>query len=238
MNTPIYEISIPGLAIAFLPALIVIGILYNWRAGAGTGIYASLRMLIQLLLVGYVLVYIFRTDNVFVIGVVLAVMLTAASWIAIRPLANQNAQTFWHALIAIAATSIPVLVLVTQAVVNVEPWFSPRYVIPFAGMIIAGAMNAVSLAGERFEAETANDVAYEDARRSALDTALIPIVKSLFAVGVVTLPGTMTGQVLSGVSPLIAAKYQIVVMTMLFGTTGLAAAIYIGLAKARARSGL
>jgi putative ABC transport system permease protein len=62
---------------------------------------------------------------------------------------------------------------------------------------------------------------------------MIPIINSLFAVGLVSLPGMMTGQVLSGVSPLIAAKYQIIVMTMLFGATGIAAAIYLGLEHRR-----
>ena len=94
-------------------------------------------------------------------------------------------------------------------------------------MIFASSMNAVSLAAERFEAETGRDVAYRDARRTAYQAALIPIINSLFAVGLVALPGMMTGQILSGVSPLVAAKYQIVVMTMLFGAAGISAAIYL-----------
>jgi putative ABC transport system permease protein len=73
-----------------------------------------------------------------------------------------------------------------------------------------------------------------EARRSAFKTALIPIINMLFAVGIVSLPGMMTGQILSGVSPLIAAKYQIVVMAMFFGTGGLAAAIYLRLESRRA----
>jgi putative ABC transport system permease protein len=72
---------------------------------------------------------------------------------------------------------------------------------------------------------------WEVARRTAFDTAMIPVINSLFAVGLVSLPGMMTGQVLSGVSPLIAAKYQIVVMTMLFGAAGISAALYLVLSK-------
>ena len=68
---------------------------------------------------------------------------------------------------------------------------------------------------------------YREARRTALQTALIPIINSLFAVGLVALPGMMTGQILSGVSPVVAAKYQIVVMTMLFGTAGISASAYL-----------
>ena len=94
-----------------------------------------------------------------------------------------------------------------------------------------GSMTAVSLAAERFRAESERGVDYAAARHTAFNAALIPMVNSLFAVGLVALPGMMTGQVLSGVSPLIAAKYQIVVMTMLFGATGITAACYLWFRK-------
>ena len=96
-------------------------------------------------------------------------------------------------------------------------------------------MNAVSLAAERFQSETARDEALHDARHKAFGTAMIPITNMLFAVGLVSLPGMMTGQILSGVSPLIAAKYQIIVMAMFFGTGGIAAAIYLTLKIRRMR---
>jgi putative ABC transport system permease protein len=70
-------------------------------------------------------------------------------------------------------------------------------------------------------------VSYPEARRVALQASLIPTINSLFAVGLVTLPGMMTGQILSGVSPLVAAKYQIVVMSMIFGVSGISAALYL-----------
>ena len=98
-------------------------------------------------------------------------------------------------------------------------------------MIFAASMNSVSLAAERFQAEKDKGLPYTEARQTALQTALIPIINSLFAVGVVSLPGMMTGQILSGVSPLIAAEYQIVVMTMLFGASGISAATYLVLVK-------
>ena len=135
------------------------------------------------------------------------------------------------ALIAISLGGIPTLALVTQAVIAIEPWFSPRYIVPLAGMIFAGSMNAVSLAAERYEAESGRGVPYSEARRTAFQASLIPTINSLLAVGLVSLPGMMTGQILSGVSPLIAAKYQIVVMTMLFGASGTAAAIYLSLKR-------
>lgn len=230
MDAAVISISFNGLILAFLPAVIVIAILYRWACDARTAIYAALRMLIQLLLIGYVLVYIFEADQPWVIISVLVIMLVAASWISIRPLQSKQPHLYLNALIAISVGGIPTLALVSQVVIDVQPWFSPRYVVPLAGMIFAGAMNTVSLAAERLQAEIDRGVPYIEARRSALHAALIPMINSLLAVGLVSLPGMMTGQILSGISPPIAAKYQIVVMTMLFGASGISAAIYLVLA--------
>ncbi len=229
MNGGILEISLQGLVYAFIPALAVLFIMWRWQAGTGTAVYAMLRMLVQLLVIGYVLIYIFESDDYWIIAGVLTVMIAVASWIAVRPLGASRRQTWPNSLVAIGITSIVILALVTQVVIGVEPWFSPRYVVPLGGMVVTGAMNAVSLAAERFQSETARDEPLLDARRNAFKTALIPITNMLFAVGVVSLPGMMTGQILSGVSPLIAAKYQIIVMAMFFGTGGIAAALYLQL---------
>lgn len=227
MDAAVLAIPVQGLVLAFVPAVIVIGILFRWAAGAQTALYATLRMLIQLLLIGYVLVYIFETDQPGIIIVVLCFMLVVASWIAIRPLQNKQPNSYLNALCAISVGGILTLALVSQAVISIQPWFSPRYLVPLAGMIFAGAMNAVSLAGERLQSEYERGTPFVDSRRIALQAALIPITNSLFAVGLVSLPGMMTGQILSGVSPLVAAKYQIVVMTMLFGASGISAALYL-----------
>jgi putative ABC transport system permease protein len=167
---------------------------------------------------------------VFILAV-LAIMLTAASWIAIRPLQEKNSTTYLHSLLAISVGGIVTLALVSQMVLNVDPWFSPRYLVPLAGMIFAGSMNAVSLAAERLYSEFERGTSLLEARRISLQAALIPITNSLFAVGLVALPGMMTGQILSGVSPMVAVKYQIVVMTMLFGVSGISAALYLELAN-------
>ena len=233
MNSGVLEVSIVGIVVAFIPAAIVLLIMFVWRAGAGTAVYATARMLVQLLLIGYVLIYIFETDNFTIILAVLAFMLVVSSWIAIRPLGNKNSRTYLIALVSISIGGVSTLLLVTQAVIVVEPWFSPRYVVPLAGMIFSGSMTAISLAGDRFQSELARDVETDEARRIAFHTAMIPITNSLFAVGLVALPGMMTGQILSGVSPLIAAKYQIVVMTMLFGASGISAALFLTLQRAQ-----
>jgi putative ABC transport system permease protein len=231
MDTVVTAIPLQGLIVAFVPAAIVIGILFRWTTDGQTAVYATVRMLIQLLLIGYVLVYIFEAEQPGIIIAALLVMLAAASWIAIRPLQHKNPQQYFAALIAISVGGLLTLALVSQAVISVQPWFSPRYVVPLAGMIFAAAMNSVSLAAERLQAETAKRTPYVEARRVALQAALIPVINSLFAVGLVSLPGMMTGQILAGVSSLVAAKYQIVVMAMLFGAAGISAALYLVLAN-------
>ncbi len=227
MNPVVLEITWLGLALAFIPSLFVIGVLFRWSAGARTAIYATVRMLIQLLLIGYVLVYIFDARSPGIIVLVLVVMLAAASWIAIRPLQNRGRRVYLNSLVAISVGGLLTLALVSQLVIGVEPWFSPRYLVPLGGMIFAAAMNTVSLAAERVQAETERGTAYREARRVALQASLIPTVNSLFAVGLVTLPGMMTGQILSGISPMVAAKYQIVVMSMIFGVSGISGALYL-----------
>ncbi len=236
MDTALTTISLQGLFIAFLPVAVVLAIMLRWSAGAPTAIYASLRMLAQLLLIGYVLVYIFESDRPAFILAVLVLMLAVASWIAIRPLQNKQPRMYLNSLAAISVGGILTLALVSQAVIGVEPWFSPRYVVPLAGMIFSGSMNTVSLAAERLQSEHDRGTPYMEARRIAFQASMIPITNSLFAVGLVALPGMMTGQILSGVSPLVAAKYQIVVMTMLFGASGISAALYLVLANRSLRN--
>jgi putative ABC transport system permease protein len=99
--------------------------------------------------------------------------------------------------------------------------------IPLAGMIFASSMNAVSVAAERLHMEIDHGSPPTIARNQAFKAGLIPIFNSLLAVGLVSLPGMMTGQILSGVSPLIAVRYQIVVMCMITGASGMSAALYL-----------
>ena len=227
----LYDISNLQLAYAFIPALLALIIFYRWTAGLGNASYAVGRMLLQLLLIGYALAYIFETEHPVVVLGVLTVMLSAAAWISLNSIGKQRKDWLVKAALAIGVVGMAVLILVTQVVVDVEPWYAPNYVIPLAGMIFANTMNAVSLAAERFMSEREDGLAYEDARRRAFKAAMIPVVNSLFAVGLVSLPGMMTGQILSGVSPLIAARYQIVVMSMLFGAAGLSTAWFLAMLR-------
>jgi putative ABC transport system permease protein len=138
---------------------------------------------------------------------------------------------YLKSLLAIFLGGGTTLALMSQAVLGLTPWYLPSYLIPLGGMIFANSMNSISLAGERLTAELNRDIPYNKARSIALQASLIPITNSLLAVGLVSLPGMMTGQILSGISPLIAARYQIMVMCMTFGSAGLSAAIFLVLIK-------
>jgi len=220
-------IPLANLLFALIPVLVVVVILYRWSLDSRIAIYGLVRMVVQLLLIGYVLTSIFQTEQSLVVVGVLSVMLFVASWIALRPVAGRRREYYRKALFAIVVGGGSTLLLVTQAVLRLDPWFSPQVMIPLAGMIFANSMNTVSLAAERLASEMKNGVAYGEARRTALKAALIPITNSLFAVGLVSLPGMMTGQILSGVSPLIAVRYQIMVMCMAYGSAGISSAIFL-----------
>ena len=121
------------------------------------------------------------------------------------------------------------LCFVIGGILDVGLWYEPRYIIPLAGMIFANAMNSVSIAAERYEVEYERDKIYKNARNIAYKASMIPNINLLFAVGLVSIPGMMTGQILSGVSPLIAVKYQIMVMCMIISSSGISTAIYLKL---------
>ena len=227
MDTNIQTLSLMQLGISFIPALAVVGILLHWSLGAGTALYALARMLGQLLLIGYGLTYLFEARHGAIIIAALCIMVFASSWIALRTAANQRRQLFPLAVSAVAGGGGITLLVVTQLVLHLDPWFLPQYMIPLAGMIFANAMNSVSLAADRMLAEYQRDECYLSARATAMQAAMIPNINTLFAVGLVSLPGMMTGQILSGVSPLIAVRYQVMVMCMLFAASGLAAAIFL-----------
>ncbi len=233
MTENLQTISLPLLLITLLPVLIVIAIQHKWSTGPKESGYAVSRMLGQLLVVGYFLGFVFNTDKVWLVLLVLSIMVLVSSWIGLRTVKAQRKKLYRHALLAILLGGGAVLALVTQVVLGLTPWFKPQYLIPLAGMIFAGNMNCISLAAERYFDELGRNVDTKTARNTAYRTALIPVTNSLFAVGVVSLPGMMTGQILSGIDPLIAVRYQIMVMAMIFGADGISSAMFLHLISKR-----
>lgn len=233
----------PDLAVAFALILVAVALSRWQRLGLERGfLVGAARALVQLVAVGYVLVYLFAADQWWLVLLALAVMLLAATSTAVRRRRDKQKvagerRTLW----TIAGTSMLVgsgltLAFVTQVVLHVQPWYEPRYLIPLFGMIVGNAMNGAALAAERLSSElearrgeveaylalgaTPARAAAEPSRR-AMAAALIPTVNGLMTVGIVSLPGMMTGQILAGESPLLAVRYQIVVMFMLAGATAM-----------------
>jgi putative ABC transport system permease protein len=227
MSEPVQTIPLANLAIAFVPVAATLIVLFRWSVEPRQALYSVLRMLLQLALIGYFLKAIFDADHSAIILVLLLMMVFFSSWIALGTVKNQRSKLFLQAFAAIALGGGITLALITQGVLQLSPWFEPEKMIPLAGMVFANAMNAVSLAAERMQTETERGLDYHPARKQAMQAAMIPLVNSLFAVGLVSLPGMMTGQILSGVSPLIAARYQIMVMCMVFGASGISAACFL-----------
>ena len=227
----IQSIPLENLALAFIPVFVVVFILYRWNSDGREALIGISRMLVQLLIVGYFLAYLFDARNAWIVLTVLAAMLFVSSWISLRTVKLRRKSLYLIVLISIFVGGGLVLLLITQGVLGLDPWYEPRYLIPLGGMIFSSSMNSISLAAERIDAEIKRGVDYDKARSIALRAALIPIVNALFGVGIVSLPGMMTGQILSGVSPLIAVRYQVMVMCMLFSASGISAAFFLQLIK-------
>lgn len=216
----------------FIPLIVVWYIYYKWTDNKIEIIYASVRMIIQLIAIGYILVYIFKNDSWFFGLLIILVMITMSSFIAFRNVRHKNRSTFYNIFGAIAIAGSLSLIIVIEFVLNLTPFYDPKYVIPIAGMIYANCMNAIAIAAERYEQEIKIST-YAQAKATSLKTALMPKVNTFLAVGLVSLPGMMTGQILSGVSPLIAVRYQIVIMAMILGSAGLSVIFYLVLQKSQ-----
>jgi putative ABC transport system permease protein len=236
------DVTWTELALAFALVLVAIAIALWQRLGLARGfVVGAARAVVQLALVGYVLVWLFEARRWWLVLLALAVMLLAAT----KTATDRQRRGSGRGLFTIAGTARHVgagltLAYVSAVVVRVHPWYDPRYLIPLFGMIIGNAMNGAALAAERLasemEARRAEIEAYlalgasparasREAVRRALIAALMPAVNGLMVVGLVSLPGMMTGQILAGQSPLLAVRYQIVVAFMLAGAVAMTAAI-------------
>ena len=231
MEKALTIIELPQLALAFIPVLIVVFIQFNWSLPQKRTFHALVRMLVQLLLVGFFLSYLFESSSAGLVLILLIFMVLFSSLIALNNIEAPKQYLFKRAVLAILLSGGFTLLIITQGVLQVTPWFHAQTLIPLAGMVFASSMNSVSLSVERFYSELANNVSYEQARNTAFQASMIPNVNALLAVGVVSLPGMMTGQILSGVSPFIAARYQIMVMCMIFAAAGISSAFFLYLIK-------
>jgi putative ABC transport system permease protein len=242
-------IDVGWLDLALAAPLVLVAVaLSRWqRLGLERGfVIGAARALAQLVAVGYVLVYLFESARWWLVLAALAVMLVAAASASTRRGKKIPARDR-RVLLGISGTAMLLasgvtLAYVTQVMLRVHPWYAPRYLIPLFGMIVGNAMTAAALAAERLASEmelrrgeveaylalgaSPARAAAEPVRR-ALTAALIPSVNGLMVVGLVQLPGMMTGQILAGQSPLLAVRYQVVVAFMLAGATAMTAAMAV-----------
>lgn len=220
------QIPLSNLLYSLIPLFIIGYFYYKWSNNKYEIAYATIRMVIQLLLVGYILIYLFNEKDVYLGIAILSFMIIVSTWISLRNTTNKTFSHFIKILSSITISNILHLLLIINFILDLEDFYEPRYVIPIAGMIISNSMNVLSLAIERFEKELATTQSFEEARNISFKSALIPQINSLLAVGLVSLPGMMTGQILSGIDPLVAVRYQIMIMSTILSSAGLSLVIY------------
>ena len=199
----------------------------------------AIRAAVQLVAIGYALRLLFAAEHPVAVFAVLATMWVVAAWTSSRR-AKHGPPTrvlFPYALAAIGVGAFVALVPVFVLVMPPRPWFEARYVIPIGGMMLSSAMNVVAqvferlFASSRAEAATLEqylalgatpEQAFAPYVKAALRAALIPTINGLVTVGLVSLPGMMTGQILSGTAPEQAVRYQLVVMYQLVAVAAVA----------------
>ncbi len=235
---------------AVLLLLVALSVLPLDRWLSGSIVVAAFRTVVQLLLIGYILKFIFAAEEPLWLGLVALVMLLVATREAV---ARQRFpfRAFWSHLIALWSIFLGAGLTLSVAlwiVIRPEPWFDPRYVIPLMGMVVGNTMTGVALAlNQMTELATGRKAVIEaqlmlgytartamrELYRQSLHNALTPVVNAMATAGLVSLPGMMTGQILAGNPPLEAVKYQILVMFSLTSATGAGVLLALELAYRR-----
>ena len=237
VNQQVVPMSMLQLAGAYGLILLAVGFARVWQIGQEKQLlWASIRMVLQLLAVGYLLNLIFTVHS----PLPVLLMLLAMTGFSLQVAGSRSKKRMPH-FYRVMGSSIMIgcggiTCYFCLLVVGYSPWYDPRYLIPLAGMIIGNAMNGASLAAERLssemhdrreEIETAICLganarqAAESAVRAAYTAALIPTMNTMAATGIVALPGMMTGQILSGTEPVVAVRYQIAIMCAITGSVAI-----------------
>jgi len=243
-------ISLSAIDLAIAASLVLLVALLQWRMRLGNTqalLIAGARTVAQLLLLGLVLKIVFAASDLYWIALMSIVMLLAAG----REVMVRQKRQFtgsWGFLLGtssmfISAFSVTLLALLV--IVQPDPWYLPQYSIPLLGMLLGNTLNGITLGLDNlthsvWEKRTIIDgrlalgetwsSAISDMRRDSIRVGMIPIINAMSVAGLVSLPGMMTGQILSGTPPVEAVKYQILIMFLIAAGTGLGTitAIVIG----------
>ena len=243
------DISLWQLALASGLLLVAIGLSVALKLGLTTGLaVAATRMVVQLFLVGLVLEWVFSTES-WPLVVTLAVgMALLAGHAAVRRTAQRFRGIYLDALVSVLGASFIVTGAAVLGILRIDPWYDPQYVIPLHGMLLGNALTGISLSLDRFMEGAGRGRGLVEARlalgatrweaakpliRDAVRTGLVPITNSMAVMGVVSLPGMMTGQILAGAAPGEAVRYQILIVFMIAACVALAALGVVGLAYRR-----
>lgn len=203
-------------------------------------VVAAARMVVQLVAIGYVLRFIFALNNpAATLLLVVVMVLVAAREVAARPERRlRGLSNLGIGFVSVGFATFITAILALTTAIRPQPWFDPHYAIPLAGIILGNVLNSASLSLDSFLSSVVRERFAIEARlclgecyskaiaplvREAVRRGLLPIINQMSAAGIVTLPGIMTGQILAGLDPLEAVKYQILLMFLLSGGSGLSA---------------
>lgn len=210
--------------------LILINVVLSLRLRLGLErslVIASVRMIVQLILIGYVLEWLFALSNPFLVVAIALLMAGVAGISAVNRTSRRFAGIYWRSLVSVLVAAFLITNLSVAGIIQVRPWYDPQYLIPMLGMVLGNTLTGISLGLERFmEGVTANRNAIETLLalgatrweashrevQTAVRTGMIPTINSMMVMGLVSLPGMMTGQILAGASPIDAVRYQIVIV--------------------------
>jgi putative ABC transport system permease protein len=237
VDTDYLQLSYFQVGLAVLLILINAAISVLLQLGLGRQLFmAAVRMTVQLLLIGFVLQWVFARSGWYTVIGLMAVMTAVAGAAAVGRTERRYPGVWLNSLVSVWVSSWLVAALALFVIVRVEPWYRPQYAIPLLGMILGNTLNGVALGLERFGEELAarrdqvetllalGATRWEAARQPiqrAVRTGLMPTLNSMITMGIVSLPGMMTGQLLAGVSPVQAVRYQIVIMFLIASATAL-----------------
>jgi len=243
-------VSLPQLVLSL--GLMALAIAISSRTHLGLEkdlLVGTIRAAVQLFAVGLLLTLVFQNEHpASVLGVIL-VMIVVAGWTAARRIAHGPGSSVLirYATLAVLVAGVVVLVPVFAFVIRPPRWYEARLLIPISGMILSNAMNGVALVFERMFASIHDDApaveqllslgasprqAVDRHLRAAMNAALRPTINSLLTVGLVALPGMMTGQIVSGTAPNEAVRYQLVIMYQLVAVAAVAGALAARFARA------
>lgn len=203
-------------------------------------IVAAIRTVVQLILIGVILQWVFQADRWYIVVAIMILMTLIAGYTAVRTTRHRYRGIWIDTLLAVWVSSWALTAFAVFVVLQgIDKWYQPQYVIPLLGMILGNTLNGISIGLSSFtdachnrqdEIETRLSLgatrweACAGPIRQALRTGMMPIINSMMTVGVVSLPGMMTGQLLSGTAPSEAVKYQIAIMFLIASATAIGTA--------------